>query len=94
MSEIYITRAEYVIFEACLYLETHPDLHPTAAPPAVATSSGSKGHKISFRLMTHEDCRLWFQQLEDVFTVQDITWQTKKFVAFTTLLSKDEAFVI
>ena len=29
--------------------------------------------------MTHEDCQLWFQQLEDVFTVQDITSKINKF---------------
>ena len=60
-------------------------LHPPAAPPAVATSSDSKGHKISFRSLTHEDCQLWFQQMEYVFTVQDITSQVNKLAALTTL---------
>ena len=37
---------------------------------------------------------MWFQQLEDFVTVQDITSQINKFAALTTLLSGEEAFVI
>ena len=60
MSDIYITSAEDVIFEVNRYLETHLSPPPPAEPPAVTTSSSSKGYKIYFYSMTHEDSRLWF----------------------------------
>ena len=40
--------------------------------------------------MTHGDCRLWFQQLDDVFTAQGIKSVINKFAALTTLLSENE----
>ena len=44
--------------------------------------------------MTHDDCHLWFMQLEDVFSSQGITSQITKFAALTTLLTEDEAYVV
>ena len=44
--------------------------------------------------MTHNDCRLWFMQLEDVFASQGISSQTNKFAALTTLLTEEEAYVV
>ena len=64
---------------------------PVAPIPA---SASARGHKISFRAMTHDDCRLWFIQLEDVFAAQGISSQTNKFAALTTLLTEEEAYVV
>ena len=44
--------------------------------------------------MTHDDCGLWFAQLEDVFSYLGITSQTNKFAALTTLLTEEEAYVV
>ena len=44
--------------------------------------------------MTHDDCGLWFAQLEDVFSSLGITSQTNKFAALTTLLTEEEAYVV
>ena len=44
--------------------------------------------------MTHDDCRLWFQSLDDVFTAQGITSQINKFAAMSTLWSEDEAHMV
>ena len=44
--------------------------------------------------MTHDDCRLWFAQLEDVFASLGISSQTNKFAALTTLLTDEEAYVV
>ena len=44
--------------------------------------------------MTHDDCYLWFMQLEDVFSSQGITSQITKCAALTTLLTEDEAYVV
>ena len=49
---------------------------------------------MSFRAMTHDDCRLWFMQLEDVFAAHGISSQTNKFAALTTLLTEEEAYVV
>ena len=42
----------------------------------------------------HDDCELWFAQLEDVFSSLGITQQTNKFAAVTTLLTEEEAYVV
>ena len=44
--------------------------------------------------MTHDDCRLWFAQLDDVFASVGISSQTNKFAALTTLLTEEEAYVV
>ena len=66
-SEEYITTAEDMLCEAGRYAECHP-LQPSTTSTEVSTISiSSRGQKVSFRPMTHDDCRLWFAQLEDVF---------------------------
>ena len=92
-SEEYTTNAEDVIFEAGRYLENHP-AHPSPTLTVTSTSTGSKGHKVSCRPMTHDDCRLWFMQLKDVFSAQGISSQVNKFAALTTLLTEKEAYVV
>ena len=93
-SDQYITKAENTLFEISRYLENHPALVSPVAPFAASASASARGHTISFRAMTHVDCRLWFMQLEDVFAAQGISSQTNKFAALTTLLTEDEAYVV
>ena len=92
-SEEYTTNAEDVIFEAGRYLENHP-AQPSPTLTVTSTSTGLKGHKVSFRPMTHDVCRLWFMQLQDVFSAQGISSQVNKFAALTTLLTEEEAYVV
>ena len=56
--------------------------------------SSARGHNISFRAMTHDDCRLWFAQLEDVFASLGISSQINQFAALATLLTEEEAYVV
>ena len=91
-SDEYITKAEDTLFEISRYLENHPAVVSPVAP--IPASASARGHKISFRAMTHDDCRLWFMQLEDVFAAQGISSQTNKFAALTTLLTEEEAYVV
>ncbi len=93
-SDQYITKAENTLFEISRYLENHPALVSPVAPFAASASASARGHTISFRAMTHVDCRLWFMQLEDVFAAHGISSQTNKFVALTTLLTEEEAYVV
>ena len=93
-SDQYITKAEDTLFEISRYLENHPALVSPVAPIAASAYASARGHNISFRAMTHYDCRLWFMQLEDVFAAHGISSQTNKFVALTTLLTEEEAYVV
>ena len=86
-----LIKAEDMLLEAGRYLDKHP-----AMPNINTTTSSStaKGCKVSFRPMTHDDCELWFMQLEDVFAAQGIVSQVAKFAALTTLLTEEEAYVV
>ena len=84
-SDEYITKAEDTLFEISRYLENHPVVASPVAP--IAASASARGHKIYFRAITHDDCRLLFMQLEDVFAAQGIASQTNKFAALTTLIT-------
>ena len=90
-SDQYVTKAEDTLFEISRY----PDNHPAEANPVVSIAASvpviARGHIISFRVMTHDDCRLWFAQLDDVFASLGISQQTNKFAALTTLLTQEEA---
>ena len=55
-SDQYITKAEDTLFEISRYLENHPALVSPVAPIAASASASARGHKISFRAMTHDDC--------------------------------------
>ena len=88
-SEEYVTAAAEFMFETGRYIEMNPIPHTTNAISATV-----KSHRISFRPMTHDDCHLWFMQLDDVFSSQGITSQITKFAALTTLLTEDEAYVV
>ena len=66
-SDQYVTKAEDTLFEISRYLENNPAEVNPAVSIAASVPSSARGHKISFRAMTHDDCRLWFAQLEDVF---------------------------
>lgn len=93
-SEEYTIKAEDVIFEAGRYLDKHlaaPLINMVTATP---TPTAQKGCKITFRPMTHDDCGLWFMQLDDVFAAQGIVSQVAKFAALTTLLTEEEAYVV
>ena len=93
-SDEYVTKAEDTLFEINRYLENHPaDVNP-AVSIATSVPSSARGHNISFRAMTHDDCQLWFAQLEDVFASVGISSQTNKFAALTTLLTEEEAYVV
>ena len=93
-SDQYVTNAEDTLFEISRYLENHPaDVNPVVSIAASVLSS-ARGHNISFRAMTHDDCRLWFAQLEDVFASLGISSQTNKFAALTTLLTEEEAYTL
>ena len=94
ITDQYITKAEDTLFEISRYLENHPALVSPVAPIAASASASARGHNISFRAMTHDDCRLWFMQLEDIFAAQGISSQTNKFAALTTLLTEEEAYVV
>ena len=61
-SEEYVTAADEFMFETGRYIEMNPIIPPTTN----AISTTGKSHRISFRPMTHDDCHLWFMQLEDV----------------------------
>ena len=93
-SDQYITKAEDTLFEISRYLENHPALVGPVTPIAASASASARGHDISFRAMTHDDCRLWFMQLEDFFAAHGISSQTNKFAALTTLLTEEEAYVV
>ena len=88
-SEEYITAADEFMFETGRYIEMNP-----IPPTTNAISATGKSHRIVFRPMNHDDCHLWFMQLEDVFSSQGITSQITKFAALTTLLTEDEAYVV
>ena len=88
-SEEYVTAADEFMFETGRYIEMNPIPPATNAIPATG-----KSHSISFRPMTHDDCHLWFMQLEDVFSSQGITSQITQFAALTTLLTEDQAYVV
>ncbi len=68
-SDQYITKAEDTLLEISRYLENHPAEVNPAVSVATSVPSSARGHKISFRAMIHDDCRLWFAQLEDFFCV-------------------------
>ena len=89
-SEEYVTAADEFMFETGRYIEMNPIIPPTTN--AISTTGNS--HRIYFRPMTHDDCHLWFMQLEDVFSSQGITSQITKFAALTTLLTEDEVYVV
>ena len=93
-SDQYVTKAEDTLFEISRYLENHPAEVNPAVSIAASVPSSARGHKISFRAMTHDDCRLWFAQLEDVFASLGISSQNNKFAALTTLLTEEEAYVV
>ena len=44
--------------------------------------------------MPHDDCELWFAQLEDVFSSLGITSHINKFAALTTLLTEEETYAV
>ena len=88
-SEEYVTAADEFMFETGRYIEMNPIPHTTNAISATV-----KSHRISFRPMTHDDCHIWFMQLEAVFSSQGITSQITKFAALTTLRTEDEAYVV
>ena len=77
-SDQYTTKAEDTLFEISRYLENHPTEVTPVMPIAAPVPSSAKGHKISFRAMTHDDCRLWFAQLEDVFASLGMSSQSNK----------------
>ena len=91
-SEEYVTAADEFMFETGRYIEMNPIIPPTTN--AIHVSAPGINHRISFRPMTHDDCYLWFMQLDDVFSSQGITSQITKFAALTTLLTEDEAYVV
>ena len=93
-SDQYVTKAEDTLFEISRYRENHPAEVNPAVSIAASVPSSARGHKISFRAMTHDDCRLWFAQLEDVFASLGISSQNNKFAALTTLLTEEEAYVV
>ena len=93
-SDQYTTKAEDTLFEISRYLENHPTEVTPVMPIVAPVPSSAKGHKISFRAMTHDDCRLWFAQLEDVFESLGMSSQNNKFAALTTLLTEEEAYVV
>ena len=87
----YLIKAEEMLFEASRYMDRRvvaPIIHATTS-----TSAG-KGSRILFRALTHDDCELWFVQLEDVFATQGVDSQVAKFAALTTLITEEEAYVI
>ena len=90
----YITSAEDMLFEACRYVESHSPQTSNISTTVASNVSEPRGQKMSFRPMTHDDCGLWFAQLEDVFSSLGITSQTIKFAALITLLTEDEAYVV
>ena len=63
----YITSAEDMLFEACRYIESHSPQTSNISTTVASNVSEPRGQKVSFRPMTHDDCGLWFAQLEDVF---------------------------
>ena len=69
-SEEYVTAADEFLFETGRYIEINPIIPPTTN----AISATGKTHRISFRPMNHDDCHIWFMQLEDVFSSQVITF--------------------
>ena len=89
ISDADVTKAEDTLFEISRYLDNHPAEVNTAVSIAASVPSSARGHKISFRAMTHDDCRLWFAQLEDVFASLGISSRTNKFAAQTTLLTEE-----
>ena len=93
-SDLYVTKAEDTLFDISRYLENHPAEVNPAVSIAASVPSSARGHKISFRAMTHDDCRLWFAQLEDVFASLGISSQNNKFAALTTLLTEEEAYIV
>ena len=93
-SDQYVTKTEDTLFEISRYLENHPVQVNPAVSIAASVPSSARGHKISFRAMTHDDCRLWFAQLEDVFASLGISSQHNKFAALTTLPTEEEAYVV
>ena len=93
-SDQYVTKAEDTLFEISRYLENHPAEVNPAVSIAASVPSSARDHEISFRAMTHDDCRLWFAQLEDVFASLGISSQNNKFAALTTLLTEEEAYVV
>ena len=62
-SDQYVTKAEDTLFEISRYLENHPAEVNPAVSVDTSVPSSARGHKISFRVMTHHDCRLLFAQL-------------------------------
>ena len=84
----YITSAEDMLFEACRYIESHSPQTSNISTTAASNVSEPRGQNVSLRPMTHDDCGLWFAQLEDVFSSLGITSQTK-FAALTTLLTEE-----
>ena len=93
-SDEYTTRAEDMLFEACRYIESHSPQTSNISTTAASNVSEPRGQKVCFRPMTHDDCGLWFAQLEDVFSSLGITSQTNKCAALTTLLTEEEAYVV
>ena len=91
---VHITSAEDMLFEACRYIESHSPQTSNISTTAASNVSEPRGQKVSFRPMTHDDCGLWFAQLEDVFSSLGITSQTNKFAALTTLSTEEEAYVV
>ena len=83
-----------MLFEACRYIESHSPQTSTISITVASNVSEPRGQKVSFRLMTHDDCGLWFAQLEDVFSSLGITSHTNKFAALTTLLTEEVAYVV
>ena len=83
-----------MLFEACRYIESHSPQTSNISTTVASNVSEPRGQKVSFRPMTHDDCGLWFAQLEDVFSSLGITSQTNKFAALTTLLTEEEAYVV
>ena len=63
----YITRAEDLLFEACRYIESHSHQTSNISTTVASNVSEPRRQKVFFRTMTHDDCGLWFAQLEDVF---------------------------
>ena len=90
----YITSAQDMLFEACGYIESHSPQTSNISTTVASNVSEPRGQKVSFRPMTHDDCGLWFAQLEDVFSSLGITSQTNKFAALTTLFTEEEAYVV
>ena len=73
----YITKAEDLLFVSGRYIE----IHPISPSPIPCDMTAGINHKISFRPITHDDCRLWFAQLYDVCSSHGIVSHVNMFTS-------------